>query len=164
MEGCVEPIIQSCQRTTRGCRRACFVVAIKNEILLQDIVRRDDACMCQLQTRHGMCHHINVKMWIEPGRISLQLSEVHSQTLESHKHWGIMFHRIGNAPDLPNKSTPKILKSAPEPPEDPTDATEPKPVCFVDAAHGNNPTKRRSTAGCAVTHCGGATLRQSKNS
>ena len=44
----------------------------------------------------------------------------------------------------------------------PTNTTEAKLVCFVDAAYGNNPTKRRSTTGYAMTYCGGAILYQSK--
>ena len=44
----------------------------------------------------------------------------------------------------------------------PSDTTESKLICFVDAAYGNNPTKRRSTTGYAVTYGGGTILYQSK--
>ena len=47
-------------------------------------------------------------------------------------------------------------------PKHPLDATKSKLICFVDAACGNNPTKRQSTTGHAVTCGGGTVLHQSK--
>ena len=35
-------------------------------------------------------------------------------------------------------------------------------MCFADAAHGDNPTKRRLTTRCAVTHGGGTVMCQFK--
>ena len=35
-------------------------------------------------------------------------------------------------------------------------------LCFVDAAHGNDPRKRRSTTGYAITYSGGAIVYKSK--
>ena len=39
---------------------------------------------------------------------------------------------------------------------------QPKLLCFVDAAYGNNPDKRRSTTGYAFTFCGGTIVYKSK--
>ena len=80
---------------------------------------------------------------------------------------GITFHRIGQSPDLPDEPMPAGLglgfpKPLQESFKHPTNTTDAKPACFVDAVRGNSPTKRRSTTGCAMTHCGGATLCQSK--
>ena len=44
----------------------------------------------------------------------------------------------------------------------PEDTTQGKLVCFVDAAYGNDPTKRQSTTGYAFTYSGGAIVYRSK--
>ena len=64
--------------------------------------------------------------------------------------------------DLPDVPMPIIPKGNESLPNCPSDTTESKLICFVDAAYGNNPTKRRSTTGHAVTHGGGTMLCQSK--
>ena len=64
--------------------------------------------------------------------------------------------------DLPDIPIPIIPKGAESLPNYSSDTTESKLICFVDAAYGNNPTKRRSTTGCAATCGGGTTLHQSK--
>ena len=47
-------------------------------------------------------------------------------------------------------------------PQYPTDTTDAKLVCFVDAAYGNNQTKRRSITVYTLPHYRGAILYQSK--
>ena len=47
-------------------------------------------------------------------------------------------------------------------PDYPEDIAVPKLICFVDAAYANNPTKRRSTTGFAITYSGGAIVYKSK--
>ena len=64
--------------------------------------------------------------------------------------------------DLPDNPAPVTPRNEESLPKCPSDTTESKPICFVDAAHGNNPTKRQSTTGHAVTCGGGAVLCQSK--
>ena len=96
-------------------------------------------------------------------------SEFHYNSLKSiakylrtTKEWGIIFHRKGTQRDFPTTNIPEIPTGKQKLPTYPTDTTKAKLVCFVDAAYGNNPTKRRSTTGYALTHCGGAILYQSK--
>ena len=48
-------------------------------------------------------------------------------------------------------------------PEYPEDTTQGKLICFVDAAYGNDPKKRRSTTGYALTYAGGAIVYRSKS-
>ena len=47
-------------------------------------------------------------------------------------------------------------------PKYPEDITKDKLICFVDAAYGNDPKKRRSTTGYAFTYSGGAIVYRSK--
>ena len=85
-----------------------------------------------------------------------------AEHLRATKHWGIAFHWIRHSPDLPDEPMPEFPKSSQESPKCQTDTAGEKLACFVDAAHGNNLTERRSNTGCASTHCGGAMLHQSK--
>ena len=82
--------------------------------------------------------------------------------LRTTKHWGIIFHRKDVMDDLPDIPIPIMPKSDESLPNYPSDTTESMLICFVDAAYGNNPTKRRSTTGYAVTYGGGTILYQSK--
>ena len=102
-------------------------------------------------------------------KYSSQPSEFHYSSLKSiakylrtTKEWGVIFHRKGIQKDFPHSTIPEIPLGKQKLPSYPTDTTDAKLVCFVDAAYGNNPTKRRSTTGYALTHCGGAVLYQSK--
>ena len=64
------------------------------------------------------------------------------------KEWGIIFHQKGIQENSPASAIPEIPSSSKQNlPQYPFDTTEDKLVCFVDAAYGNNPTKRRSTTG-----------------
>ena len=82
--------------------------------------------------------------------------------LRATKDWGIIYHRKGELNDLPDEPIPAIPLSEKPLPQYPSDTNEAKVICFVDAAYGNNPSKRRSTTGYAMTHCGGAIVYQSK--
>jgi len=82
--------------------------------------------------------------------------------LRTTKDWGIIYHRNGVREDLPDNPIPMIPTTEESLPMYPSDTTESKLICFVDAAYGNNPTKRRSTTGYAVTYGGGTIMCQSK--
>ena len=81
------------------------------------------------------------------------------------KHWGIRFcHSClpSEFPDLPEgdfSSPPSPLPSTfPSFP----DTDDSQLVCYVDAANGNDPRKRRSTTGFFITLFGGAIVYKSK--
>ena len=76
--------------------------------------------------------------------------------LKTTKKWGIKFHQKGIQKDFPNTPAPEIPNTNHDLPQNPTDTTDAKLVCFVDAAYGNNPTKRCSTTRYALTQCVGA--------
>jgi hypothetical protein len=81
--------------------------------------------------------------------------------LRTTKHWGIRFKRPVPHPELKEGEAetiyqPKDLPSYPE------DIAQGKLICFVDAAYGNDPKKRRSTTGYAFTYAGGAIVYRSK--
>ena len=50
----------------------------ENEVLVWNSAGGNDVCLHQLSTGHRVCHHSHVKMWFEPNRIPLQLSQIHS--------------------------------------------------------------------------------------
>ena len=66
--------------------------------------------------------------------------------------------RKGTQNKFPNTQVPEIPDTNQSLPQYPTDTTDAKLICFVDAAYGNNPTKRRSSTRYALTHYGGAIL------
>ena len=101
-------------------------------------------------------------MRIQSFCVSLQLFEICCKKSENCKDQGMTFHRKGEQAGLVDLPVLTILGLDTKLPAHPIDTANPKPVCFADAASGNNPTKRRSATGCAVTHCRGATPCQSK--
>ena len=82
--------------------------------------------------------------------------------LRSTKDWGIIFKRSSPRNELDSVVKSKIPGSPITLPKYPEDIAQPKLICFVDAAYGNNPTKRRSTTGFALTYSGGAIVYKSK--
>ena len=69
------------------------------------------------------------------------LSVFHYQRLKSiakylwtTKEWGIVLHRKGIQKDFPDTHVPEILNTNHNLPNYPTDKTDAKLVCFVDAA------------------------------
>ena len=75
--------------------------------------------------------------------------------LRATQEWGIIFHQKGIQKEFPNTPVPKIPSNNHNLPQYPTDTTDLKLVCFVDAVYGNNPTKRQLTTGCAHLHIAG---------
>ena len=81
------------------------------------------------------------------------------------KHWGIHFccsclpSEFPNLPDRDFKSPPSPLPSTF--PSFPT-TDDSQLVCYANAAYANNPCKRRSTTGYAITLAGGAVVYKSK--
>ena len=84
--------------------------------------------------------------------------------LRSTKHWGIRYSRshISNDPELICAEDDGIPANKEDLPDYPEDITQPKLVCFVDAAYANDLAKRRSTTGYAFTYSGGAIVYRSK--
>jgi hypothetical protein len=81
--------------------------------------------------------------------------------LRSTMHWGIRYKRPKRSPHLPAGEPYTELQDDPKNPF-PVDISLPLLQCFVDAAHGNDLRKRRSTTGLIFTYCGGAVLYCSK--
>ena len=82
--------------------------------------------------------------------------------LRSTAKWGIRYKRNDYRSDLDKgdfDDYPKKEKAIGEYPED---ITKNKLICFVDAAYGNDYTKRRSTTGFTFTYSGGAVVYRSK--
>ena len=75
------------------------------------------------------------------------------------KDWGITHHQKGESQKVPCLPIPTVPKADRALPRHPTDTTDAKLMHFVDV---NDPSKRQSATRCATTHCGGATLHQSK--
>ena len=73
-----------------------------------------------------------------------------AKNLRATKDWGIIFHCNGELLDLPNIPIPATSTTDHKLPPYPTNTTNGKLICFVDATYGNNPTKRRSTTGYAM--------------
>jgi hypothetical protein len=83
--------------------------------------------------------------------------------LRATKKWGIIYKRSSPRNDLEEIQLTDRFPPTPETlPKYPEDIAKPKLICFVDAAYGNNPTKRRSTTGFALTYSGGAIVYKSK--
>ena len=83
--------------------------------------------------------------------------------LRTTKTWGIRFKRPST---LLDKEFDEMHHDRMDPqfklPKYPEDITKDKLICFVDAAYGNDPKKRRSTTGYAFTYSGGAIVYRSK--
>jgi hypothetical protein len=82
--------------------------------------------------------------------------------LRATRNWGIRYKRKSIRSDLNEGTfddTPTKDEGLPDYPED---TAQDKLVCFVDAAYGNDYTKRRSTTGFALTYSGGAIVYRSK--
>ena len=85
--------------------------------------------------------------------------------LRSTKHWGIRYsrsHASGDPELTPVDRNNMVMHGEENLPQYPADITQPKLICFVDAAYGNNLPKRRSTTGYAFTYAGGAIVYRSK--
>ena len=82
--------------------------------------------------------------------------------LRTTKHWGIKYKRSNLRMNLKPCTDPEIFEKDPKLPDYPEDITQSKLICFVDAAYGNDPKKRRSTTGYAFTYSGGAIVYRSK--
>ena len=82
--------------------------------------------------------------------------------LRATKHWGIRYKRGGTRSDLPVGDFTDLPKREENLPTFPVDTAQDRLICFVDAAYGNDKTKRRSTTGYAFTYSGGAIVYRSK--
>ena len=82
--------------------------------------------------------------------------------LRSTKHWGIKFSRSSPMNSLEPSSKPQADYPTGELPDYPEDPSNGKLICYVDAAYGNDPKRRRSTTGYALTYAGGAIVYRSK--
>ena len=82
--------------------------------------------------------------------------------LRSTKHWGIKFSRQSPMNDLKPTIRPQEDYPQGDLPTYPENPSEGKLICYVDAAYGNDPTRRRSTTGYALTYAGGAIVYRSK--
>jgi hypothetical protein len=81
--------------------------------------------------------------------------------LRSTMHWGLRYKCPKRLPHLPSGEPYTELQDDPNNPF-PVNINLPLLQCFVDAAHGNDLRKRRSTTGLVFTYCGGAVLYRSK--
>eukprot|EP00980_Cylindrotheca_fusiformis_P023978 scaffold11273_cov75-Cylindrotheca_fusiformis.AAC.3 len=75
--------------------------------------------------------------------------------LRHTKHWGIHFHRKQRDPTLPDCPF-ETLSSDTTLPEFPDLPPSNQLSCFIDAAHGNDLRRRRSTTGFAFMFAGGS--------
>ena len=82
--------------------------------------------------------------------------------LRSTKHWGIKFSRSSPMNEFEPSTRPQIDYPDKDLPEYPEDPKQGKLICYVDAAYGNDPKRRRSTTGYALTYAGGAIVYRSK--
>ena len=81
--------------------------------------------------------------------------------LRDTKHWGITYRRSTTNTSLPPNPHPRLVLPDDLPPfPTPTNPTD--LCCYVDAAHANDPHKRRSTTGYALLLAGGAISYRSK--
>jgi hypothetical protein len=89
------------------------------------------------------------------------LIKVVAKYLRSTMHWGIRYKLPKHLSHLPAGEPYTELQDDPNNPF-PVNINLPLLQCFVDAAHGNDLRKRRSTTGIVFTYCGGAVLHRSK--
>ena len=82
--------------------------------------------------------------------------------LRTTRTWGIIFSRSSPAMDLPESEVENTMNTTDDLPNYPEDISQGKLICFVDAAYGNDPKRRRSTTGYAFTYSGGAIVYRSK--
>ena len=90
-----------------------------------------------------------------PHDVHFSLLRSVARYLRETKHWGITFHRSGIQSDLPSNPMAFLPPDASLPPF-PQPATPTSLTCFVDAAHGNDMSTRRSTTGYVFMMSGGA--------
>jgi hypothetical protein len=81
--------------------------------------------------------------------------------LRTTRNWGIRYYRSDIDKSL-QAGEPIDLERDKSLPEYPEDIKKGKLICFVDAAYGNDPKRRRSTTGYAFTYAGGAIVYRSK--
>jgi hypothetical protein len=81
--------------------------------------------------------------------------------LRTTRNWGIRYYRSDIDKSLEAGETID-LKRDESLPSYPEDIKKGKLICFVDAAYGNDPKRRRSTTGYAFTYAGGAIVYRSK--
>ena len=86
-----------------------------------------------------------------PSKFHYQCLKSIAKYLQTTDKWGIIFHRKGIQKDFPNTPVLKIPNTSYDLPNYPTDTTDAKLVCFVDAAYRKNPTKIGSTT-CGYSH------------
>ena len=75
-----------------------------------------------------------------------------------YKHWGILFHKHQSdtpEPKLPSNPEPLLTADPKLPPLPTIDTNDISLTCFVDAAHANDLTSRRSTTGYSFQLAGG---------
>ena len=92
-------------------------------------------------------------------QFSARSNDVHFQMLKGLAKylrkaitWSIRYKRTKPQKDLPTIEYDYTVFPS-ELPTFPVDITQPKLIGFVDAAHGNNLRKRRSTTGYVFTYC-----------
>jgi hypothetical protein len=81
--------------------------------------------------------------------------------LRTTRNWGIRYYRSDIDKSLEAGESIVGLKRDELLPDYPEDIKQGKLICFVDAAYGNDPKRRRSTTGYAFTYAGGAITAQS---
>ena len=83
--------------------------------------------------------------------------------LRATKKWGIIYRRQEPRMDLDSIKCDESLSMDNTLPKYPHDIADSRLLCYVDAAYGNHPSKRRSTTGFALTYSGGAIVYHSKS-
>ena len=95
-----------------------------------------------------------------PNDVHFQMLKGLAKYLRKTITWGIEYKKTKPQKDLPKIEYDYAVFPS-ELPTFPVDITQPKLIGFVDAAHGNNLRKRRSTTGYVFTYCGGAIIYRS---
>ena len=109
-------------------------------------------CAITLMSKHGS----------NPSKFHCHCLKSIAQCLRITKDWGVMFHQNGIIKSLPDSPMQEMPCNDSSRSDCTSDTNKSKLACFVDAAHGNNRTKRGSTTGHATTHGGGTIMHQSE--
>ena len=101
------------------------------------------------------------KFSVAPAKIHYVLLKNVAKYLRRTIDWGLIYRKTIPDPGMPIGERPSLILPA-DLPEFPTPSSPIQLTCYVDAAHGNELTRRRSTTGYAFVLCGAAVSYRTK--